>query len=57
MVFIFFLQKHSYVTGGFNKLKENMIIPASVSEVSSERILVCVPIPGFNGKVSIEKKV
>lgn len=51
-----FFEKHSYVTGGFNKLKENMIIPASVSDISSERILVCVPVPGFNGKVPIEKE-
>ncbi|CAH1396185.1 unnamed protein product [Nezara viridula] len=51
-----FFEKHAYVSGGFNKLKENMIIPASVSEISSERILVCVPVPGFNGKVPIEKE-
>ncbi|XP_066902538.1 rRNA biogenesis protein RRP5 [Halyomorpha halys] len=51
-----FFEKHAYISGGFDKLKENMIIPASVSEVSSERILVSVPVPGFNGKVPVEKE-
>lgn len=48
-----FFQNHPEMSDGFQSLKKNMLLPCSVSEVLDDRILVCAPIPGFNGKVPI----